>query len=250
MIRVERGIEPAGFLARAQQWQTGFTLAKTKQPDLSANQFWPTVRREIRRDADLLFRAGYYKCAYCESVVRHVDDLQLEHYRPKSKFVDQMFNWQNWLPVCSQCNKKKGQHFPQCGTEPCLIDPAGENPEDHLTFWEANITARTNRGTETITIIALERHPLLEERAKWLLNIKILALLALSPEFYHQVRSYLIWAMQPNAPYSAMVRAYLTEYAPRLANPEQPHPWVELQEAINKIETFLEPHKNSLYQLS
>ncbi len=44
------------------------------------------------------------KCAYCESKERR---LQVEHFRPKSKYYWLAYSWDNLLLSCSACNSKK-----------------------------------------------------------------------------------------------------------------------------------------------
>lgn len=96
------------------------------------------------------------KCCYCEKQIPLKGRLkEVEHYKPKSKYKNDINNWENLLLACSQCNGKKSNHFPLLLTEgvdqgiiickkisrdgniiELLIDPSDNNidPEDHIGF--------------------------------------------------------------------------------------------------------------------
>lgn len=250
MIRVDRGPEPDGFATRSADWQRRFAEAKIQNPKLTSSKFWGRVREEIRPDAQVLYRAFYGKCAFCESRMAHVSSPHVEHYRPKSKFLDQMFVWQNWLLSCGRCNDKKWAHFPDCDGQPCLLDPTTEDPNENIDFLGAQILDKTLRGAETIKLIGLNRTPLVEERAHWLMTINFLLLLLCGmSEIYTEVRELLIWSMQPDAPYTAMTRAYLRRKVPRLANPDTPHPSLEPRNQLERIINLVDRYQNQLQEL-
>jgi uncharacterized protein (TIGR02646 family) len=251
MIRVNRGLEPDGFATRSTDWQRRFAEAKIQNPTLTPSKFWGQVRKEIRPDAQVLFRAFYGKCAFCESRMAHVSSPNVEHYRPKSKFLDQMFVWQNWLLSCGRCNDKKWAHFPICDGQPCLLDPTTEDPNEHVGFLDAQIIDRTPRGAKTVKLVGLDRTPLVEERARWLMTIRFLLLLIHRvPEVRKEVRELLIWSMQPDAPYTAMTRAYLRKKVPRLAKPDVPHPFIEPHNQLERIANLIEQYDDQLQEIT
>jgi uncharacterized protein (TIGR02646 family) len=193
----------------------------------------------------------YEKCAYCESKIKHISPIHIEHFYPKSEFYNQMFEWGNWLLACPLCNSNKGSKFPYCDDNPCFIDPTLENPNEHIDFLDSQILSKSVRGEKTIKEIRLDRIPLTEERARWLNNIRILLLLVLrDPTMHSQVRNLLIWAMQPDAPYTGMTRAYLREKTPKLANPESPHPMIQYQNQIKQIQKLIEKYEDELKNLT
>lgn len=49
------------------------------------------------------------KCAYCESKYTHLMPVDIEHFRPKSKYTWLEFDWDNLLPSCIDCNRKRYQ---------------------------------------------------------------------------------------------------------------------------------------------
>jgi uncharacterized protein (TIGR02646 family) len=250
MIHVDRGPEPDGFPARADGWRRRFEEASEQNPELSASKFWAKVRNQVRDDAQDLYEVFHGKCAYCEAKMAHVSSPHVEHYYPKSKFPDQMFDWQNWLLSCGRCNDKKWTHFPECDGQPCLLNPTTENPAAHLDFLREQILPRTRRGKETIHLIGLNRSPLEDERALWLSRIDGLLLLAcFVSEAYAEARELLIWAMQADAPYTAMTRAYLRQKVPKLANPDEPHLHITLEDPQERIADLVRQYSDRLRQL-
>jgi len=249
MIRVERGPEPGSFATRAADWYGRFEEARRRNPELTASQFWPSVRAQVRADAEALYAAFHGKCAYCEARMAHVSPPHVEHYRPKSKFPDRMFDWQNWLLSCGRCNDIKWAHFPDCDGQPCLLDPTAEDPSMHLDFLRARVLGRTRRGEETIKLVGLARSPLEDERALWLMKIDLLLLLCCAPEASAEARELLIWAMQADAPYAAMTRCYLRQKTPRLADPETPHAPVTPHDPQERIVGLVEQYTDQLQEL-
>ncbi len=219
MIRLQRLPQPDNFSQRAQDWERRFSAERARNPKLTISKFWAAVRQEIRPDAEILFRNFHGKCAFCESKMAHVSSPHIEHFWPKSKFPHKTFAWRNWLLSCGRCNEAKWSHMPFCGPIPCLIHPIIEDPQKHIGFVGPIVVEKTERGKQTIELVGLKRLDLEEERARWLDQICQLLLLATIPTFHREARTLLIWAMQPEAPYSAMTQAYLLEVAPRLANP-------------------------------
>lgn len=117
------------------------------------------------------------KCAYCESKIKHVASLQVEHYRPKAKVTEDEnhrgyywlgLEWSNLLLSCPRCNQNngKGNSFPirgkratvqtinvsqnkidrtnllannisLIGEQPLLLNPEINNPRIHFYFDES-----------------------------------------------------------------------------------------------------------------
>lgn len=254
MIRVTRGAAPAGFGVRAKDWEQRFADDRQKNAKLSASVFWSSVRNEIKADAEELRQRFHGKCAFCEAKMEHVSNPHVEHYRPKARreFERLMFAWDNWLLSCGRCNQVKWAHFPMCGDEACLLNPTADDPRLHLDFQRAVILGSSERGLETIRLVGLHRAPLRSERASWLCRIDSLLLLAAHGHSIHvrtECRNLLIWAMQGDAPYSAMTMAYLCSVAPKLANPLVPHPHVAEADQTERIRELVEAHADEIAQI-
>ncbi len=78
------------------------------------------------------------KCAYCESTVKQVASLQVEHYRPKNGVSDDethpgyfwlSVEWSNLVLGCPSCNGQgaKGNRFPVSGNRVMMQTPFDGN---------------------------------------------------------------------------------------------------------------------------
>jgi uncharacterized protein (TIGR02646 family) len=251
MIKVKRGEEPDGFSIKTEEWWKEFQQTRKLNPELTPTIFWTRVRRrkEMKHFADHLCASFNNKCAFCESKMQHVSPAHVEHFRPMSRdeFWDRMLDWNNWLLSCSTCNTNKGAYFDECDGQPCLIDPVYEDPAQHLGFLNSQILYKTDRGHKTIRRIRLDRIALQQRRSEWLITIRLLLLLWLKvPEASSTARDLLIWAMQADAPYTAMTRAYLNQVTPKFANPVVPHEVIHVDESFEIIRALVERHDKEL----
>lgn len=125
------------------------------------------------------------KCAFCESSFAHVSYGDVEHFRPKAAWIQEegdelerpgyywlAYEWENLFLSCQLCNQRfKRNLFPLVDPskrarthhddlkqeEPLLIDPARDDPDEHLYFDRERIRARTNKGATTIRVLGLDR---------------------------------------------------------------------------------------------
>jgi len=146
------------------------------------------------------------KCAYCESYIE-VTTLNVEHYRPISKYYWLRYEWSHLLPLCNACHHARPAHFPIEGTpvdspqqsrlewhadshsflaeKPLLLNPEIDHPEQYLQFdtngriypKDGLSTHQTKRAETTIQVFNQNRQPLvLARKAKidfFLNNFKI-----------------------------------------------------------------------------
>lgn len=124
--------------------------------------------------------SGVARCMYCEDS-RGVD---VEHYKPKARYPELVFDWANFLLVCARCNRRKSSRFPlldKRGTSlrastpadatrrppqasPVLLNPRVEDPAQFLsldlvsTFYlvERSVTDDAARLRAKHTVEALE----------------------------------------------------------------------------------------------
>jgi uncharacterized protein (TIGR02646 family) len=96
-------------------------------PALTKGDYTDSVNKEALRKST----AG--KCMYCESKIEHNSYAHVEHIKPKKKFPELEFVWENLGFSCEVCNKKKWQKYNE--TTP-FINPYNENPEDYLVFYK------------------------------------------------------------------------------------------------------------------
>ncbi len=157
---------------------------------------------DVKRALNELFHG---KCAYCESRYGAVQPMDVEHWRPKSIYYWLAADWNNLLPSCIDCNRKrkqmderekkkrssgKGTQFPVADPDrrwihhlmsdpedPLLLNPCTDWPEKHIEFFddqEALVRSRRNsrKGLESINIYGLNRTGLVLERKERLLRLK------------------------------------------------------------------------------
>ncbi|MBI4659071.1 MAG: hypothetical protein HY735_09525 [Verrucomicrobia bacterium] len=254
MIHIERGSPPPGFEEKATELARRWGEARSRESKLTASTFRQRIRPELRAEAAELSKRFRRKCAFCEARMEHVQHPHIEHYRPKgrSEFEAYMFDWDNWLLSCGRCNESKWKHFPDCSGMPCLLDPAFDQPGQHLAFHRQDIEGLTERGRETVRLLGLDRPPLARERASWLVRVGSLLLLAACAKekrVQSEARQLLIWCLQDDAPFAAMTRAWLSHEAPRLANPAQPHPRVSEADGLNRVARLVAEHRAETQQL-
>lgn len=162
--------------------------------------------QDVKNALDKIFNG---KCAYCESSYTHIMPVDIEHFRPKSIYPWLQFDWNNLLPSCIDCNRKRYQQlqtghrelagkkddFPLFNaTAPLnnatettfdlakeekvrqLLQPCIDNPENHLEYDnQGYIFPKTNdeldRGKNSIQIYGLYRIELVKKRHEHLIRV-------------------------------------------------------------------------------
>ncbi len=107
--------------------------------------------------------ACFGKCMYCESGVTQVYFGDVEHIKPKSKFPELKFEWENLGFVCAKCNNAKADKYDESTP---YVNPYEDDPDDHLLAFGSQLRQKngSERGELTIIDIALNRLELLEKR--------------------------------------------------------------------------------------
>jgi uncharacterized protein (TIGR02646 family) len=170
----------------------------------------------------------YGKCAYCESKITVVTYGAIEHFYPKSVYVNLTFEWKNLLLSCDICNDAghKGTKFPlDLNGNPLLIDSTDgiTNPNTHLEFiWDsvaglASVYGRDDRGKAVETIFDLNglkgRKELVAHRSKYVK--RLFALLRLAQTGDSEAIALLIESCHPSAEYSAFSLVYIHQHIPQ-----------------------------------
>ena len=100
-----------------------------------------------------LIQATHQKCAYCECQLQQTDSyMEVEHFRHKDKYDDDVVNWDNLLPSCKRCNTKKGIH--DVVIDP-MVEPFNMEPSDHLYLQMVYFRDRSDVGKTTIEVLDL-----------------------------------------------------------------------------------------------
>ncbi|MFI0478898.1 MAG: HNH endonuclease [Candidatus Rhabdochlamydia sp.] len=110
-----------------------------------------------------LLEVSHNKCVYCESIFSHVDFGDVEHIKPKSKYPQETFVWENLGIVCRRCNHEKSDKYDESAP---YINPYSEDPEDHIAIFGSILSQKkgSERGQLTILDIGLNRLDLIEKR--------------------------------------------------------------------------------------
>lgn len=141
------------------------------------------------------------KCCFCESKIGHISYGDVEHYRPKTGWVQSTetlnkpgyywlaYAWENLLLCCQICNQRnKKNYFPLIDPsvrvlshyndisieKPLFIHPVLDEVENLITFKEEIPVSigDNSRGNETISKLGLDRELLNEQRRKILNMIR------------------------------------------------------------------------------
>ncbi|MFZ4813324.1 MAG: hypothetical protein ACOYL5_02220 [Phototrophicaceae bacterium] len=142
----DRALSPQA-LAQLQKHQAQVDAKPTWAEKVAeAARMWKPQNRAFDEITEQLIAMcpGTRRCCYCEDA--RAEDV--EHYRPKSRYPEDAYVWENYLYACSACNSNakrdqfavivdgKRQALP-AGVEPingqpALINPRYENPLDFL----------------------------------------------------------------------------------------------------------------------
>ena len=172
---------------------------------------------EVKRRLAEIF---YGKCAYCESFYGATQPMDVEHWRPKGQVENAdgshrkpayywlAAEWENLLPSCIDCNRRRRQldaltrtersigkedQFPladgstratargqEAREEPLLLNPCAEDPADYLVFTDEGVVkSRTptgrprERARASIDVYALNRSGLVLTRKEAVRLIKL-----------------------------------------------------------------------------
>lgn len=102
------------------------------------------------------------KCAFCESKLQvSASYMEIEHFKPKDDYPDEVVDWDNLLPSCKRCNTTKGTH--DVVTEP-IINPFDIDPKDHLSQAACRIYSKTALGESTRIVLNLNDTLLMRPR--------------------------------------------------------------------------------------
>ncbi|WP_139831334.1 MULTISPECIES: HNH endonuclease [unclassified Pseudomonas] len=136
MIKLERNFHPLCLSPN----ETARLTDIFKEKNISVWNFY-----ELK---SALLETSFGKCAYCEcDLTKESKYMEVEHFRGKDTYPDDVMNWSNLLPACKRCNGTKGDHNVE---EVPIINPYETNPREHFNFRLYRFRAKTNIGLETI----------------------------------------------------------------------------------------------------
>lgn len=93
------------------------------------------------------------KCAFCECNLEEESKyLEVEHFAHRNTYPDRVMDWLNFLPACRRCNAHKSTH--DVIVDP-IVNPADEDPRDHLNFELYRFDGRDAKGRMTVDVLNL-----------------------------------------------------------------------------------------------
>ncbi|MBW9076962.1 hypothetical protein JNB84_03275 [Rhizobium pusense] len=94
------------------------------------------------------------KCAYCETLLTEESKyMEVEHFRCKKDFPDEVVLWRNLMPACKRCNGHKNDYNVE--TEGMIVDPFLTEPGQHLYIQNYRVRGRDDTGRRTAEILYL-----------------------------------------------------------------------------------------------
>ncbi|MCU6671396.1 hypothetical protein M8013_22000 [Enterobacteriaceae bacterium H4N4] len=91
------------------------------------------------------------KCAFCEVKLEEASTYnEVEHFKDKKTFPDDVIQWENLLPSCRHCNGSKQRH--NVVLEP-IINPCNDLPSEHLYMRGYRIKGKTTLGEMTVNVL-------------------------------------------------------------------------------------------------
>ena len=102
---------------------------------------------------EALLDLSHKKCAYCEGRLDLKSDyMEVEHFRDKSDYPDDVLKWENLLPSCKHCNGHKSTH--DVVDEP-IINPFEDDPKEHIYLKSYLYKSKDELGRNTIDVLDL-----------------------------------------------------------------------------------------------
>ncbi|WP_455865548.1 HNH endonuclease [Pantoea agglomerans] len=141
MIKLERNFTPPFF---SDENVTALTdLFKTE-----GKHVW---QHDDVKEACMLL--GNKKCAYCEVILNQKSTyMEVEHFKHKDDYPDEVIQWNNLLPSCRHCNGTKNTH--DVIAEP-ILNPTENFPSEHLYLRAYRIKGKDTLGKMTVETLNL-----------------------------------------------------------------------------------------------
>jgi uncharacterized protein (TIGR02646 family) len=109
-----------------------------------------------------LLKMSNQKCCYCEAKLNiSGNDMEVEHFLPKSAFPDKAVEWENLLPACGHCNGTKNDLNPQITP---IIHPVHDNPQDHLKMTSFYLRGRDDKGKTLVLKLKMNEEKAINPR--------------------------------------------------------------------------------------
>lgn len=100
-----------------------------------------------------LLEMSHNKCAYSEvKLNKESTYMEVEHFKHKDQYPEDVVNWNNLLPSCKKCNTTKGKVDMVASP---IVNPVFDNPREHLYIKAFRFYYKDEKGKRTIKLVAL-----------------------------------------------------------------------------------------------
>lgn len=117
---------------------------------------YKATKKEVWRQKYIvtaLLEMTHNKCAFSEQALNTESAyLEIEHFKCKDKYEDEVVKWGNLLPICKKCNATK-KDLDICETP--IVNPLTDEPKDYLYVKSFRFYKKNSIGQNTIEAVAL-----------------------------------------------------------------------------------------------
>ena len=141
MIKLIKGIAPS-------QLTNQFVMEGTEKYKTTKESVW-----NVDWLKQALLDLSHNKCAYCEGRLDVQSTyMEVEHFKDKRDYPEEVLKWDNLLPSCKHCNSHKSAH--NVVEEP-IINPFIDIPREHLYLKSYLYKPKDDFGKCTIDVLDL-----------------------------------------------------------------------------------------------
>ena len=167
MRSVDRGEIPTTLEQNSRKWTKDLLDARQKNDEKEIS----TAERKYKNSEIQKALKKMYDdlCCYCESTVSANSFGHIEHRKPKSKFPEDAFNWNNLHWACERCNNAKRDKWDDVNP---ILDPSFDTeiiPTHIIIVYKLETIEfrhKTGSGKTTIKHADLNRPELAKARRK------------------------------------------------------------------------------------
>ena len=232
----------------------------TEQEDALTREFIASGKEKTvwRKDyiVDPLLEMTSHKCAYSEVKLNEEGKyMEVEHFKHKNLYPNDVVRWGNLLPSCKECNVSKGTH--DVVNSP-IINPIIDKPQDHLSIHYGHFSHKDEKGHNTIEVLDLnntdifkvprfrEANYVIDALSKAFLSLKEADSQRKKEKSIREIKMIFLKCGQPDATYSASTATYIlydwSEFSELKAYLNKNGYWDEVfDELINRLNTIALP---------
>lgn len=157
MHKVIRNMPPSGLKQKSEKFK------KEIKKGCNVNKDWSNFKKsKVGIQTEEALKEMYLGCcAYCEGIIGTTSYNQIEHFKPKSKFPELCYEYDNLHLACQICNSNKGDKYSED-----YIDPSIDEPTEHIMYrgWEA--VGKDDIGKKMIDVVKLNSDTRISYRKK------------------------------------------------------------------------------------